>query len=170
MTCKWSQGADRPENADSPLSCISFPSIPGLMRDGASTEWSGGHGMSWENTELKIKVFLFHRPGCQKVQRRFGGKGETLMGSADLSETFTFEGCRSSTEIWAEAWQNQRASRDSKRLWQSFHLVLTWTSAPGFSQHLLLWLKQQTRTNPAAPPQAIWLSRLLISTTVLPAV
>lgn len=60
---------EAPENVESLSHESPSPSIPGLVRGGASTEGKRGHGMSWESTELKIKVFIFHRPEYHKVQR-----------------------------------------------------------------------------------------------------
>ena len=65
MICKWSLGGAGEvvvlENVESLPHASSSPSIPGLMRDGVSIKWRGRHGVSCEGTELKIKIFIYHR-------------------------------------------------------------------------------------------------------------
>ena len=89
---------EAPENAES-LSCISFPLHPWPKERRASTEGRRGHGMSWERTERKAKVFTPHRPEDHELQRQALEERMRHCLGMLTAGTFILEGCRSITEI-----------------------------------------------------------------------
>lgn len=128
--------------------------------EGRGFHWmERGHGMSWETTELKIKVFLFRRPGYQKVQREGLEERARRWWGVLTAGTFTLEGCRSSTEIWAEAWQNQRASRDSRRTLTlvSFSANMDFSSRISLNTYYCGWSSKPEQTQQHPPwKQSDW--------------
>lgn len=118
-------------NVESLPHASSSPSIPGLMRDGVSIKWRGGHGVSCEGTELKIKIdpgttekldnevptLFSHHSDClfvyfilpnykiirlfMKKCRKYGKKKNTTLSQSSKKPMRTFESVSFQTHILA---------------------------------------------------------------------